>query len=186
LLYQRLRWTIGCRDLLSLPALAERCSLVSALVAKNILYAEDDPNDMVLVQVAFQDRRDVDLHFVRDGVEAVNYLAGRELFADRRIHPLPDLVMLDIKMPRLSGFDVLAWLRQQPHVSAIPVVVVSSSEQQSDVNRAYQLGANAYVVKPSGFRRLQSVLLQTVDFFLVHALQPLNPAPPPSSPHLRQ
>jgi CheY-like chemotaxis protein len=91
-------------------------------MGKNILYAEDDSNDMVLVQVAFQERRDIDLHFVSDGIQAVNYLAGREGFADRRIHPLPDLVLLDIKMPRLSGFEVLAWLRQQPQVLAIPGV----------------------------------------------------------------
>jgi CheY-like chemotaxis protein len=150
-----------------------------------VLYAEDDPNDVVLLQVVFQARPDLDLHYVRDGQEAVNYLAGRHPFGDRRIYPLPELILLDIKMPRMSGFDVLAWLRNQPKLLTIPTVVVSSSEQQFDINKAYQLGANAYVVKPSGFVRLQTVLLQTVDFFLVHALRPYT-LPPPSPPELSQ
>src|SRR5215204_5355364 len=111
-------------------------------LATPVLYAEDDPNDVVLVQVAFQRRQDLDVHYVRDGVEAIDYLAGREPFGNRRIYPLPELILLDIKMPRLSGFDVLAWLRKQPQLLTIPTVVVSSSEQQSDINKAYQLGVN--------------------------------------------
>jgi len=151
-----------------------------------VLYAEDDPNDVVLVQVALQRRQDIALHYVRDGVEAIDYLAGREPFGDRRIYPLPELILLDINMPRLSGFDVLAWLRKQPQLVTIPTVVVSSSEQQSDINRAYELGANAYVVKPSGFVRLQAVLLQSVDFFLLHSLHPLSGSQPQPALRLRQ
>jgi CheY-like chemotaxis protein len=151
-----------------------------------VLYAEDDANDVVLVQVAFQGRQDLDVHYVRDGVEAIDYLAGREPFADRRIYSLPELILLDINMPRLSGFDVLAWLRKQPRLLMIPAVVVSSSEQQSDINKAYQLGANAYIVKPSGFVRLQAALLQTVDFFVLHSLHPLSHSRPQPPPELRQ
>ena len=154
--------------------------------ASPVLYAEDDPNDVVLVQVALQRRQDIALHYVRDGVEAIDYLAGREPFGDRRIYPLPELILLDINMPRLSGFDVLAWLRKQPQLVTIPTVVVSSSEQQSDINRAYELGANAYVVKPSGFVRLQAVLLQSVDFFLLHSLHPLSGSQPQPALRLRQ
>src|SRR6185503_3266550 len=146
-------------------------------MGRSILYAEDDPNDIALVQVCLAARHEFDLHFVRDGVEAVDYLAGRGEFTDRRIHPLPELILIDIKMPGLSGFDVLAWLCQQPSLAIIPVVVVSSSDQQSDINRVYQLGANAYVVKPSSFARLQDVLVQTVDFFLVHAMKPFAISP---------
>jgi CheY-like chemotaxis protein len=134
-------------------------------MATTILYAEDDANDIALVQVAFQPRPDLDLHFVVDGAEAINYLAGRGKFADRRTYPLPKVILLDIKMPRLSGFEVLAWLRQQSSIAAIPVIAFSSSDQQSDIDKAYQLGVNAYVVKPSGFLRLQTVLLRTIDFF---------------------
>lgn len=155
-------------------------------MGNTVLYAEDDPNDIALAEVSLHERHDVDLHFVRDGIQALNYLAGRGEFADRRIHPLPDLILLDIKMPRLSGFDVLAWLRQQPSLAATPVVIVSSSDEQWDINRAYQLGANAYVVKPSAFERLQSVLLHTVDFFLVHSLRALTIAPSKVSSDLRQ
>jgi CheY-like chemotaxis protein len=120
---------------------------------------------------------------VRDGLEALDYLAGRGLFADRRIHALPDLILIDVKMPGLSGFDVLEWLGQQSDLAIIPAVVVSSSDQQSDINRAYQLGANAYVVKPSSFERLQDVLMQTIDFFLVHSLRPFA-LPPGAEPNL--
>jgi CheY-like chemotaxis protein len=134
-------------------------------MATTVLYAEDDANDIALVQMALQPRPDLDLQFVVDGVEAINYLAERGKFADRRAYPVPDVVLLDIKMPRLSGFDVLAWLCQQSSLAAIPVIAFSSSDQQSDIDKAYQLGVNAYVVKPSGFVRLQAVLLRTIDFF---------------------
>jgi CheY-like chemotaxis protein len=134
-------------------------------MATTVLYAEDDANDIALVQVAFQPRPDLDLQFVKDGAEAISYLAGRGKFADRRTYPLPNVILLDIKMPRLSGFDVLAWLRQESSVASIPVIAFSSSDQQSDIDKAYQLGVNAYVVKPSGFLRLQTVLLRTIDFF---------------------
>ena len=150
-----------------------------------ILYAEDDPNDVALVQVAFQVRSDLDFHFVRDGLEALNYVFGRDKFTDRRIYPLPNLILLDLKMPRLSGFDVLAFLRQHSAFATIPVVVLSSSDQQSDVDRAYQLGANAYVVKPSAFVQLQSVLTRTVDFFLVQSRRPTLPPETKLPPEIR-
>ena len=114
-----------------------------------ILYAEDDPNDVALVQVAFQVRSDLDFHFVRDGLEALNYVFGRDKFTDRRIYPLPNLILLDLKMPRLSGFDVLAFLRQHSAFATIPVVVLSSSGLQSDIQKAKDLGAHDYRVKPA-------------------------------------
>jgi CheY-like chemotaxis protein len=154
-------------------------------VTHTILYAEDDPNDIALVQVAFQARPDLDFHFVRDGLEALNYVFGREKFADRRIYPLPNLILLDLKMPRLSGFDVLAFLQKHPAFAAIPVVVLSSSDQQSDIDQAYQLGVSAYVVKPSAFVQLQSVLTRTVDFFLVQSQKSTLPHETKLPPEIR-
>ena len=150
-----------------------------------ILYAEDDPNDIALVQVAFQVRSDLDFQFVCDGIEALNYVFGRDKFADRRVYPLPNLILLDLKMPRLSGFDVLAFLQKHPAFAAIPVVVLSSSDEQLDIDKAYQLGANAYVVKPSAFVQLQSVLTRTVDFFLVPSPKPILPHETKLPPEIR-
>jgi CheY-like chemotaxis protein len=153
---------------------------------KTILYAEDDPNDISLFQIALQVRSDLDLHIVRDGLEAIEYLTGRGKFADARLCPGPHLICLDIKMPRMSGFDVLAWIRHRPRYAALPVVVFTSSDQQADIDKAYRLGANAYITKPSGFGAFQSTLLNTVNFFLVSARSPIaRPPTAPPPPRLR-
>lgn len=85
---------------------------------------------------------------LRDGREAVDYLSHEEGFNDRT-HPMPELMLLDLKMPKMDGFDVLLWLQQQPRLKRLPVMVLSSSSQDGDVDRAYDLGANCYVVKPN-------------------------------------
>jgi CheY-like chemotaxis protein len=94
---------------------------------------------------------------VRDGEEAVAYMSGTGPYANREEYPLPDLVLLDLKMPKCDGFEVLQWLRQQPGFRTIPVVVLTSSEQVRDVNRAYELGANSFLVKPFDFTNLVSL-----------------------------
>ena len=116
---------------------------------ERVLVAEDDPTDAFFLERTFSKMGvPVVLHFVRDGQEVVDYLRGELSFADRRVHPLPDLLLLDLKMPRLDGFDVLKWLRQQPVLKRLPVVIFTSSGQADDINRAYDLGANSYLVKP--------------------------------------
>src|SRR5947207_15017530 len=94
------------------------------------------------------------LDVVDDGDKAVAYLAGHGGFADRARHPLPVLLLLDLKLPRRSGLEVLAWVRQQPTLKRLPVVVLTSSEESADINRAYDLGANSYLVKPVAFDAL--------------------------------
>lgn len=120
-----------------------------------ILLVEDDANDVFLMQRAF---RKVELpnplHVVGDGDEAVDYLGGTGRYADRSAHPLPALVLLDLKLPRKGGLEVLEWLRKQPSLKRLPVVVLTSSKEPGDVNRAYDLGANSYLVKPLGFDSL--------------------------------
>src|SRR6266850_4379035 len=113
-----------------------------------ILLAEDREDDIVLVRRAFAKAYVLNpLQIVRDGEELVAYLKGEGKYANRAEYPLPDLLLLDLKMPRMDGFQVLEWIRQQPGLSNLRVVVLTSSENMRDVNRAYQLGANSFMVK---------------------------------------
>ena len=114
-----------------------------------ILLVEDDPDDVFFLQRAFAKvGRADDLRVVRDGEEAVAYLSGEGAFADRKFFPPPSLILLDLKLPRKSGFEVLEWCRRRAGLSRIPVVVLTSSQSEADVARAYDLGANSYLVKP--------------------------------------
>lgn len=115
-----------------------------------ILLVEDDQNDVLLLKSAFK-RAEIQnpLFVARDGEEAMNYLSGSGHFSNRVEYPLPSLAIFDLKMPKVSGFDVLKWLRAQPALSCLPVVVFSTSNDPHDIEQAYRLGANAFVVKPS-------------------------------------
>ena len=117
-----------------------------------ILLVDDDANDILLIQRAFQKAgfRD-NLKVVRDGEQAIRYLSGQDEYADRQKCPMPFLVLLDLKMPGMDGFDVLTWIRREPELKRLLVVVLTSSNLQSDVDRAYELGANSYLVKPVEF-----------------------------------
>jgi CheY-like chemotaxis protein len=115
-----------------------------------LLIAEDDANDVFFLKRAFQEAEiHNQLHFVHDGQEAIDYLSATGKFSDRARYPLPALLILDLKMPRKTGMEVLKWLAEQPELRRLPVVVFTSSAHQKDVERAYDLGANAFVVKPS-------------------------------------
>lgn len=131
-----------------------------------ILLVEDDPNDVWLVKHAFQSASIGNpLRIVNDGQEAVDYLRGQGAFSDRSAFPLPKLVLLDLKMPRLNGFDVIAWMRQHYPWKLTPIIILSSSALPQDVNRAYELGANAYMVKPADFRALERLFRTIADFW---------------------
>lgn len=121
----------------------------------SILLVEDDPNDVLLIQRAFRKANLVNpLQVVSDGEQAELYLSGRGTYADRERYPLPVIVLLDLKLPRRSGLEVLEWLRGQPGLKRMQVVVLTSSREATDVNRAYDLGANSYLVKPVAFDAL--------------------------------
>jgi CheY-like chemotaxis protein len=98
------------------------------------------------------------LRIVEDGEEAVKYLSGHEEYADRSWFPLPNIIITDLKMPRMDGFELLRWLRAHPGCSAIPAIVMSSSGRPEDVIKAYNLGANCYFVKPSGLDELVTMI----------------------------
>ena len=132
-----------------------------------ILHVEDDPNDTLLFQHACQKAGiDCNLQNVEDGEQAITYLRGAEQFADRGRYPIPTLVLLDLKMPRVNGFDVLAWMRSDRQLRAMPVVVLSSSNHDADVKRAYDLGANSYLVKPVGFESLVEIAKSLNQYWL--------------------
>ena len=120
-----------------------------------ILVVEDDANDVLLIQRAFDKARILNpVRTVANGDEAVAYLSGEGPFADRETYPFPVLVLLDLKLPRRSGLEVLAWIRSLPGLKRLPIVVLTSSKESIDINRAYDLGANSYLVKPVGFDSL--------------------------------
>ena len=124
-----------------------------------ILVAEDDTTDAFLLKRTFAKVEvPARLHFVRDGQEAIDYLSGQGSFADRQRHPIPNLFLSDLKMPRLDGFQVLDWLRRQPGLKRMPVVILSSSNEPRDVNRAYDLGVNSYLIKPHSVERLTDLV----------------------------
>ena len=119
-----------------------------------ILLVEDREDDVVLIRRAFDKAKVINpIQVVSNGEEAFWYLKGEGKYANRAEYPLPDLVLLDLKMPRVDGFEVLRWIRQQPGLSSVRVVVLTSSDQMRDVNEAYQLGANSFLVKPLEFER---------------------------------
>lgn len=126
-----------------------------------ILHVEDDPNDVLLVQRAFKKSHSTAVvQSVADGDQALAYLAGTGPFTDRDQHPAPALVLLDLKMPRKTGLEVLAWIRQQPHLKRLIVVIFTSSTHDHDIKLAYERGANSYLMKPVGFEALQETIKQ--------------------------
>jgi|SRR6185312_9088497 len=134
--------------------------------ATTILHVEDDPNDTLLFQHACRKAGIIfDLQAVSDGDQAMAYLRGLNNFSDRNKYPLPKLILLDLKMPRVSGFDVLTWLQSQDGLKRVPVIVLTSSYHDADVKRAYDLGAKCYLVKPVGFEALVE-LVKTLPSFL--------------------
>ncbi len=114
-----------------------------------ILIVEDLPADARLIGRSMKKARVANpLQYVADGEQAIEYLGGVGEYADREKHPLPVLVLLDLKLPKRDGFEVLEWIRQTDGLRRLPVVVLTSSNRSPDVNRAYDLGANSYLVKP--------------------------------------
>ena len=126
---------------------------------ETILLVEDSLKDVLLIQRAIRKAGIGNpLQVVNDGDAAVSYLAGEGLYGDRTRFPLPVLMLLDLKLPRRSGAEVLAWLRQQPGLKRIPVVVLTASRESVDVDHIYDLGVNAYVVKPVAFSDLVEII----------------------------
>jgi CheY-like chemotaxis protein len=114
-----------------------------------ILLVEDNEDDVFLMKRALKAAGIINpLHIVEDGQQAIDYLSGTGAYSDRQVHPLPVVVFLDLKLPMKRGLDVLSWIREQTELQNLVVVVLTSSNEPSDLKEAYRLGANSYVVKP--------------------------------------
>src|SRR5262245_9748358 len=117
-----------------------------------ILLVEDREDDIALIREAFTKAYVPNpLHVLRNGEEAIAYLEGEGKYGNRAEYPLPELMLLDLKMPRVDGFEVLKWVRAQPNLASLRIVVLTCSESIRDVNLAYSLGANSFMVKPMDF-----------------------------------
>jgi len=136
----------------------------------SVLLVEDDPGDVLMTREAFEDFTiDNTLHVVGDGVEAMAFLHREGIFAEA---PTPDLVLLDLNLPRMDGREVLAAIKNDAALRQIPVVVLTTSEAEEDVLCSYQLHANAYVTKPVDFQRFVDVVRAIDDFFVTVVRRP--------------
>jgi len=130
----------------------------------SVLLVDDDPGDVLLVREAFEDNKVGNLlSVVSDGVEAMQYVRREGDYAEAA---RPDLILLDLNLPRKSGIEVLAEIKGDPVLSMIPVVVLTTSEAEEDIVRAYKLHANAYITKPVGFDQFSQIVHQIDDFFI--------------------
>ena len=144
-----------------------------------ILLAEDDENHVLLFRRAVKKARlQCALQVVSDGEETLAYLKGEGPYANREEYPLPTLLLLDLKMPRKDGFEVLQWLYHQPTLSKLRVVVLTSSDQVWDVNLAYQLGASSFLTKPVHFQEFVAMLDAIQDFWIDKNRPPSASRPP--------
>ena len=151
---------------------------MSTELSPTILLIEDEDDDVFIMQRALRlGQIGNPLQVVRDGQQALDYLSGTGVYANRAQYPLPFLIFLDLKLPYVSGFEVLSWMRQQPALAGIVVVVLSGSAEARDQERTYALGARSYLVKPPTAK----VLLEVLAAFkgagpATHSASPLLPA----------
>jgi CheY-like chemotaxis protein len=137
-------------------------------MARTILLVDDDENDVLVMTMALKKvGMPCPIRVAKDGREAQDYLSGAGKFADRSEYPLPCLMLVDLKLPRIMGLEVLRWLRERPEFDSTIVLVLSSSPMPDDIDRAYHLRANAYLVKPSGFENLQLMAQAIKDFWFM-------------------
>jgi CheY-like chemotaxis protein len=137
------------------------------IASHNILVIEDNANDALLLQRALQkvDPRNR-VQIASDGKQAIEYLTGAGTFGDRKAHPLPELILLDLQLPAMHGLKVLEWIRAQPQFRSTVVVVLSSSRQNGDIQLAYKLGSNSYLLKPPTLDALYQMADAIVRYWL--------------------
>jgi len=136
-------------------------------VLKPVLYADDDENDLFLMARAFNKIGITHpLQTVSDGKAAVAYLSGTPPYANREAYPLPCLLLLDLSLPGRHGLEVLTWLKNDPSHATMPVVVMTSSNQESDISRAYSLGADGFIIKPGDPDELLRIVKSLQQYWL--------------------
>ncbi|HXS99078.1 MAG TPA: response regulator [Elusimicrobiota bacterium] len=134
---------------------------------RSILFADDSPDDRFFLKHACAEAGIASpIAMVEDGDEIVKYLEGAGAYADRRAHPLPGLVVLDLKMPRMTGLETLAWIRGYRACRCVPVLMLSASINPGDIRQAYELGANGFLAKPSTAQELIELMRALKSFWL--------------------
>jgi len=147
-------------------------SSTTATEPVDLLLIEDQSSDAELALRALRDLDlGQDLHLVKDGAEALDFVFGREAYAHRSVEDAPELILLDLKLPRVSGHEVLRALKSDERTKHIPVVILSSSREDSDVKRCYAMGANSYVVKPVDFGKFTETV-QRIGTYWVETNEP--------------
>ena len=138
-----------------------------------VLYVEDDADDAFFMQRAFITAELLNpLHIVYDGQSAIDYLAGQKRYTNRAVYPLPCLLLLDLYLPLRSGFDVLSWTRAREEFRQLPIVVLTAFDDSYYTQRAYDLGANAYLVKPPNADKLEQMARNIDRFWLKKNQEP--------------
>jgi CheY-like chemotaxis protein len=134
-----------------------------------ILLVEDNDDDVFFMKRALQAAQiNNAIHVAQDGEEAIEYLSGTGKYQDRGQFPLPALVLLDLKMPRRGGLEVLQWIREQPALRTLVVVILTTSRENTDIERAYLLGANSFLLKPSNTKILSEMMTAVKLYWLTH------------------
>lgn len=148
-----------------------------------ILLAEDEEDYVLLVRKAFNDAGIPNpLHVVSTGVEVMAYFQGTGKYSNRDEYPLPDLLLLDLKLPGYSGLEILAWVRSQPALARLRILVLTSSDRIKDVNDAYRLGANSFLTKPYDFLNLVEFSRLIQEFWLRASKCPQSSRPDKEAP----
>jgi CheY-like chemotaxis protein len=142
---------------------------------QTILLADDSENDILLMRTAFKMAEfNSPLQEVHSGEQAIAYLKGEGIYSDRRQYPLPSVMLMDLSMPMKSGFDVLGWVRAQPAFKHLLVIILTASMRPEDVERAFDLGASSYLVKPGKIEALAAMLRCLRDWIQINHFPPLN------------
>ena len=144
---------------------------------QTILLVDDSVNDLMLLRLAFQKAEFKNqLQIVHNGEDAIAYLKGEGDYSDRSQYPLPAVMLLDLNMPMKNGFDVLAWVRAQPVLKRLTIIILTASMRTEDVERAFDLGATSYLVKPSKIDGLIDMVRCLHDWLEINHFPPLNEA----------
>ena len=147
----------------------------------HVLLVEDNPDDLELTLHAFSKSKLVNtMQVVRDGAEALDYLFGKDEFIGRDVLDVPLLILLDLKLPKVSGVEILRRIKNDPRTRTIPVVVLTSSREEQDIAETYGLGVNSYIVKPVSFEEFVKIAEQVGLYWLL-----TNQPPPPFQPRAR-